>query len=119
MLRVFSEKLNASTVSVNIGPEAFVAGWKVACLISGGPWLDDLRDCWDLYKGSQGRWEIGIPMVQEGLSTFAAWQVPARPKEADVEGRVPGQGSCFLTVFSEGGKQNSKLPRSSTTLSSC
>lgn len=63
LLRVFSEKLNSSTVSVNIGPEALVACWMVACLISGDLWLDDLRDCLDLYKRSQGMWEIGIPMV--------------------------------------------------------
>lgn len=62
-----------------------MGGWKVVCL-SGGPWLPDLRDCLDLYKGSQGLWEIQISYgfndghcVPEASSSLAAWQVPASP----------------------------------------
>lgn len=42
-----SREAQLSTVSVNFGPEALMGSWKVACLVSGGPCLDDLRDCLD------------------------------------------------------------------------
>lgn len=73
-------------MAVNIGPEALVAGWKVVCFLSGGPWLDDLRDRLDLYKGSQGIWDIGIPMVP------VIDDMPLRPVTLLVPGRcLPDQ----------------------------
>lgn len=58
-----------------------MGGWKVVCLLSGGPWSHDLRDCLDLYKGSQGLWEIQIPTVST-MGTVSlrlvALQLPGR-----------------------------------------